>query len=237
MKAVLCIGGLDPSGRAGLMADARAVTAMGCRPLLVPTAMTFQSSSRAVGFEPVPPHIVLKQVSMLLEDEPVGAIKLGQLASVAVAKLVASLVRGPLVVDTPLATSSGVALFPLSSAASSYAPLLARATVVTPNAEEVLQLIEGASEPVEAARLLRAPAVLLKGGHRQPEAEQITDLLVAGHRERSFLSPRLTGTFRGTGCRLAAAIAARLAQGDELEPAIEAARAWLHSELLLERTL
>jgi hydroxymethylpyrimidine/phosphomethylpyrimidine kinase len=234
VTAVLCIGGLDPSGRAGLMADARAVEAMGARPLLVPTAMTFQTSGRAVGFEPVPPHIVLKQATLLLEDEPVGAIKLGQLASLATAKLVASLVRGLLVVDTPLATSSGVALFPAASAREGYIPLFAKATLVTPNAEELLRFTGGEVAPESLDQALGTSAVLLKGGHVAPDADEVVDLLASGGQIRRFASPRLRGPFRGTGCRLASAIAARLALGDPLDEAVARARDWLASELRRE---
>lgn len=232
MRAVLCIGGLDPAGRAGILADARAVTAMGARPLCVATALTLQTSKRAAGYEPVAAGLVERQVEMLLADEDVGAIKLGQLATPEIAAVLSRIMRAPLVVDTPLATSSGVPLFESSNVREAYTPLWSQATLVTPNREEVFVLAGGGcTDALEAARSLAVP-VLLKGGHAS--GSTVEDLLLRpGAEAISFRSDRLAGHFRGTGCRLASAIAARLALGDALEPAIETARSWLVAELRL----
>lgn len=233
MTAILCIGGLDPSGRAGLLADARAAEAMGVRALCVATALTYQSSRRATGYEPVPAHIVARQVRLLLEDEPVAAVKLGQLATPDVAAALLPLLGHlPLVVDTPLATSSGAPLFPPERVREAYGPLLARATLATPNAVEVFALagVDPSGDPEGAARRLEASAVLLKGGHRPGDvAEDL--LLTADGGRRGFSAPRVDGSFRGTGCRLASAIAARLALGDPLEQAVGRAKFWLYGEL------
>jgi hydroxymethylpyrimidine/phosphomethylpyrimidine kinase len=237
MKTVLCIGGLDPAGRAGLLADAAAVHALGARPLCVATALTFQSSIKVDGFEAVAPDIVRRQIEVLLRDEQVDAVKIGQLASAGNAAVVLGLPPElPIVLDTPLIASSGAALFPLSEIGA-YAPLVSRATLVTPNATEVL-LLTRASSPAErapalaAARRLDAKAVLLKGGHL-PGAE-VEDVLLRGGEEITLRSPRLSGRFRGTGCRLASAIAVGLAEGRDLRRSARDAHEWLHQQLVRE---
>lgn len=237
MKVVLCIGGLDPAGRAGLLADARAVEALGARAICVATALTHQSSIRVEGLTPVPPEVLAAQLAPLLRDEPIRAIKVGMLGTPANAAIIAALLPGlPMVLDTPLVSSSGAWLLESDDVPGTYAPLLARATLVTPNAPEALLLAglppgdeRGVVE--EAARRL-GRAVLLKGGHL-PGA-RVIDVLLAAEERREFSAPRIEGRFRGTGCRLASAIAARLAEGDPLEAAIEAARHWLLSRIYLE---
>jgi hydroxymethylpyrimidine/phosphomethylpyrimidine kinase len=227
--AVLLVGGLDPAGRAGLLADVRAVEAMGARALCVVTATTLQTSRRAEGFEPVPARVVARQIAMLLEDDPIAAIKLGQLASEETARAIAPLLSGLVVVDTPLATSSGTGLFSARSVRAAYAPIIERATLLTPNRVEITAWVH---DPETAASTLGVP-VLLKGGHAPGDV--VTDVLLRpdGSR-RSFESHRIPGKFRGTGCRLASAVAARLALDDDLETAIETARAWLVGRLQVE---
>jgi hydroxymethylpyrimidine/phosphomethylpyrimidine kinase len=117
-------------------------------------------------------------------------------------------------------------LFHPGSPRDDYRPIIERATVVTPNREEVMAFVD---DPETAARALGVP-VLLKGGHG--EGDVVRDVLQRpdGTR-RVYESTRIPGKFRGTGCRLASAIAARLALGDDLEKAIETARSWLVARL------
>ncbi|MFM2153373.1 MAG: hypothetical protein RL199_1808 [Pseudomonadota bacterium] len=233
---VLCIGGLDPAGRAGLLADVRAVEAMGGRALAVATALTHQTSSRAAGFAPVSPQVVARQVSMLLEDEPVGTVKVGQLASRATARAIAPLLSGVAVVlDTPFATSSGIELIPSCERAEAYGLLLPIATLVTPNLPEWSLLKTPGERDAEAMRRLGLRQLLLKGGHR-PVTEAAADVLLVTRAdgvldERTYTAPRVPGRFRGTGCGLASAIATGLARGEEIGGAIEAAKQWLTSSL------
>jgi hydroxymethylpyrimidine/phosphomethylpyrimidine kinase len=232
---VLCIGGLDPAGRAGLLADVRAVEAMGGRVLAVATALTHQTSSRAAGFAPVSPEVVARQVSMLLEDEPVGAVKLGQLASRATARVLAPILRGStLVLDTPFATTSGRELIPAAEREEAYGWLLPMASLVTPNLPEWSLLKRPAETEREAMRRLQLSRLLLKGGHR-PGGDTADDLLLQadgdGVFERTFSAPRVSGPFRGTGCSLASAIAVGLARGEPVSDAVGAAKRWLSAML------
>ena len=236
MKVVLCIGGLDPAGRAGLFADARAVAAMGARPVCVASALTFQSSVRVDGFEAVSEGTLRRQLEAVLRDEPVRAVKVGQPGNEANSRLLATLLPDvPIVVDTPLVSSSGASLF--EGAVDALGPLFARATLVTPNGDE-LRRLSGLPEATSRAELegaagALANAVLVKGGHF--DGARVVDVLVRRDGDRvEWGGARIEGKFRGTGCRLASAIAARLAERQPLVEAIGDARTWLVSELRKE---
>jgi hydroxymethylpyrimidine/phosphomethylpyrimidine kinase len=211
---------------------------MGARPLCVATALTFQSSVKVDGYEAVSPETLRRQIATLVRDEQIDAVKIGQIATPENAAVLADLpLKVPMVLDTPLVSSSGAELFPRDAVISSYRPLMARATVVTPNADEVFLLSgrprTGASDSAhEAAEALDAKAVLLKGGHMT--GERVTDVLFSRGIRAGFSSSRVPGRFRGTGCRLAAAIAAELAADDDLDAAVMTARFWLVKELRKE---
>jgi len=232
---VLVLAGLDPSGGAGLVADLEALSAVGARGWAVATALTAQGPRGARAMEPVPVPLVLAQVDALLDGatERLRAAKTGMLATVAIAAAVAErlsrpgIARVPLVVDPVLAASSGLPLLEGGGAppAEALGPLLARATLLTPNWPE-LELLAGRSlgseeEAVRAARELDVRAVLVKGGHRDGPP---VDVLVRGRRVTRLSGRRRPGTARGTGCRLASAIAGLLAGGAPLEDAVRGAK-------------
>jgi hydroxymethylpyrimidine/phosphomethylpyrimidine kinase len=208
---------------------------MGARPLCVATALTFQSSAKVDGYEAVSPETLRRQIATLVRDEQIDAVKIGQIATPENAAVLADLpLNVPMVLDTPLVSSSGAELFPRDSVVFSYRPLMARATVVTPNADEVFLLCGRTKESLRdaahgAAKSLDANAVLLKGGHL--EGEKVVDVLFQKSGPLEMSSPRIPGRFRGTGCRLASAIAAGLADGDTVESAAMNARLWLLQQL------
>jgi hydroxymethylpyrimidine/phosphomethylpyrimidine kinase len=230
---VLVVAGLDPTGGAGLLADAEALRAVGARAWAVATALTVQGPRGARGFEPVSPALLLAQLEALLGGrERPRVVKVGMIATGALARALAGrlaeppLARTPLVLDPVLRASSGATLLRApGSPGAALAPLLARARLATPNLEELAALTgddvstdEGA---IAAARRLGARAVLVKGGHR---AGAPVDLLVEGRRVTRVPGRRRPGTARGTGCRLASAIAGLLAQGRSLEDAVRGAK-------------
>jgi hydroxymethylpyrimidine/phosphomethylpyrimidine kinase len=230
---VLVVAGLDPSGGAGLVADLEALRAAGARGWAVAAALTFQGSSGARGFEPVSEAALLAQIEALLAgSERPGAVKTGMLASAALAAALAArlaaapLARVPLIVDPVLAATSGASLFDAGGVApgAALAPLLLRARLVTPNLAELAALtgeeVSSDEAAIRAARRLPA-AVLVKGGHREGAP---VDLLVERGRVTRFAGRRRPGVARGTGCRLASAIAAFLAQGAPLEEAVRGAK-------------
>jgi hydroxymethylpyrimidine/phosphomethylpyrimidine kinase len=232
---VLVVAGLDPTAGAGLAADLEGLRAVGARGWPVAAALTAQGPLGVRGWSPVPVAMLLAQLDALLDGapRPPGAIKTGMLGTAALAHALAArlrrrdLGRAPLVVDPVLRSSSGAPLLDLDdgSPAEALGPLLALARVVTPNLDE-LQALTGLEvgdddAAVAAARTLRARAVLVKGGHR---AGAPVDLLVEGRRVTRFTGRRRPGTARGTGCRLASALAGLLGRGATLEAAVRGAK-------------
>jgi len=233
---VLILAGLDPSGGAGLLADAEAIRAAGARPLCVATALTAQTTRRMHGFQPLAPPLALQTARALLEEEPVRAIKVGMVGTVAMAAAVAELLadaRLPAVVDPVLSASSGAALFQggPDAARRAYAGLWPYA-VITPNALEARILLRLEEDPLDADALERAArglvargafAALVKGGHAG--GTESVDVLCTKSACERLAAPRMAGkSARGTGCRLASALAAGLARGASLEEAARSAK-------------
>jgi hydroxymethylpyrimidine/phosphomethylpyrimidine kinase len=220
----LSLGGLDPSGGAGLTVDAVVAAACGVDALPIAVALTAQNGRGFAGFEVVPAACWQAAASMQLEDGPVGAAKVGFVGDAAQVRAVAAFVRSslrdvPLVVDPVLGATTGG--FTASNAlCDAYRhDLLPLATLCTPNVPELQALFGG-----DALRALASGcgAVLCKGGHGDGPAA--TDVLSTPTGRRSWERARLdVGEVRGTGCTLATAIAAHLACGDELEIACELA--------------
>jgi hydroxymethylpyrimidine/phosphomethylpyrimidine kinase len=240
---VVAIGGLDPTGGAGVVRDLLTARTLRERALLVPTAWTTQSAATGVtGIEPRAPEALEAAVRGALDvaNHPATrfVVKIGMLANSAGA---AAVLRGlgdfdgPIVFDPVLGASSGGSLFGGNPA--DLLPLGARATLFTPNATEAAALttriVADLTDAEEAARVLvrgGASAVLLKGGHLTGDAA--VDLLVTPERVRRFEAKRLGGPpVRGTGCALATAIAVALGRGLPLEDAIAEAKAWLHGAI------
>jgi hydroxymethylpyrimidine/phosphomethylpyrimidine kinase len=231
---VLVVAGLDPSGGAGLLADLEALGAVGAAGWAVATALTAQGALGARGFRATTPDFLRAQIDALLGGrERPRAVKAGMLGTAALARALAErlseppLQRAPLVVDPVLLASSGAPLLDLGGhdAGEALAPLLVRARLATPNLPELAALtgLDVADDElaVRAARTLPARAVLVKGGHREGAP---VDLLVEGRRVTRLTGRRRAGTARGTGCRLASAIAGLLAGGASLEEAVRGAK-------------
>lgn len=219
---VIVVAGLDPSGGAGLLADADAIRDAGARPLLCASALTIQTTRAVRGWHPVPPEVVAAQVLALAEEEgPIGAVKLGMLGAAALARELATLRSHPSlrdaawVIDPVIRSSSGAEL--IEGGAATYAALIEDA-FVTPNLAEAAALTGGEiaaseEEMARAAEVLLARgarAVLVKGGHLDGEP---LDLLVTRAERVALRGRRRPGTKRGTGCRLASWLAGGLARG------------------------
>jgi hydroxymethylpyrimidine/phosphomethylpyrimidine kinase len=230
------VAGLDPTGGAGLAADLEALAAVGARGYPVAAALTAQGPRGARAAVATRPWLILEQIDALLDGlaraERPRAVKTGMLGTGAAAEALAArlgrsdLARLPLVVDPVLAASSGLPLFRSRGVpARALRPLLERAALATPNLPELAALagreIPDDEAAVAAARELPCRAVLVKGGHR-PGAP--VDLLVRGRAVTRFPGRRRPGTARGTGCRLASAIAGLLARSETLEDAIRGAK-------------
>ena len=229
-RAVLVFAGLDPSGGAGVAADIEAIAAQGAHALPVVTALTVQDNNRVYEVQPVDSALLLRQARALVDSVEIGAVKIGIPGSAANAVAIAQVLRQlrerqpglPVVLDPVLASGAGDALG-RGDAVAVLAPLLALATVLVPNLPEA-----GALADV----LAKTPCqhLLLTGGHGS--GATVVNIWKWAGQERRWEWPRLDGEFHGSGCTLAAAIAARLALGEPMEQALERAQSYCHQALL-----
>jgi hydroxymethylpyrimidine/phosphomethylpyrimidine kinase len=233
---VLIIAGSDSGGGAGVQADIKTVTALGGYAASAITAVTVQDTLGVHAVHPIPPPIIAAQIRVVLADIGADAIKTGMLGDAAAIEAVLAALAEfpgiPLVVD-PVMTAKGGASLLAAGALGPLRHLMARAALVTPNAPEAAILTGVAiasTDDLRAAgeRLLTSGvrAVLMKGGH--VPGDSVIDLLMTLAGETVLEGPRIdTRHTHGTGCTLASACAAGLAQGLRLEDAV--ARAWAYT--------
>lgn len=241
---VLIIAGSDSGGGAGIQADIKTVTALGGYAATAITAVTVQNTRGVFAVEAISPAIIRDQIQVVLEDIGADVIKIGMLGDAATVDLVADALERwapetPLVLDPVMVAKGGHPLLTEDAVAAVAVRLVPRATVVTPNAPEASRLTGLAVETVEGQRAagralvaLGAQAALIKGGHL--DGAVITDVLCeTGGGEHLFQNERLHATAtHGTGCTLASAIAAKLAQGAPLGEAVRAARVYVRRAIL-----
>jgi hydroxymethylpyrimidine/phosphomethylpyrimidine kinase len=242
----LCtIAGSDPSGGAGLQGDLKTFAAHGARGTAVVTALTVQGARGVSRVEAVPPDLVAEQLAVVLEEFRPRALKTGMLWDGATIRAVAGRLAGAepqaRVIDPVLAASAGGALLVPDALPALIEVLLPLATVLTPNLPEAARLLGRAaitdSEAREAARALLAlgpEAVLVKGGHGG--GDEAVDWLATRRGVERFALPRVRGADpHGTGCALAAALAARLGRGEPLSEAVRGAKGYVFRALVAAR--
>ncbi|MGH8594999.1 MAG: bifunctional hydroxymethylpyrimidine kinase/phosphomethylpyrimidine kinase [Gammaproteobacteria bacterium] len=235
---VLLIGGSDPGAGAGIQADIKTVTALGSYAATAITALTAQDTWTVYEIMTVPAGFVLRQLRAVLDDIGADCLKTGMLVGANVVEALCDELSDrypdiPLVVDPVMAAKGGQRLLDLDGCAALKRCLIPRATVLTPNVPEAEYLtglkISNLAELKSAARSLLdlgAGAVLIKGGHLA--GEQVRDVLLTEGKEHVFAAPRIaTRHTHGTGCTLASAIAAGIAQGLTLVSAVERAQAYV----------
>jgi hydroxymethylpyrimidine kinase/phosphomethylpyrimidine kinase len=233
---VLTIAGLDPSGGAGIVADIKTITTLGCFPAAALTSITYQNTTGVFGAEHQTAQTLRAQLEPVLRDLDIAAAKTGMLPTAEIVAEVARLfseeaLPAP-VVDPVMVSTSGHDLIGDEAFQILKTRLLRVARVVTPNIPEAERLagfsIESEADmrrAAEAIRSLGARAVLVKGGHRAIERQAIDVLLDEDARLVEFREEYLdVGEIHGSGCTLSAAIAANLAKGLTLEDAIRAAK-------------
>ncbi len=242
----LTIAGSDSGGGAGVQADLKTFSALGCYGMSVITALTAQNTQEVTAVHAVPIDVVAAQIDAVLSDIGVDAVKIGMLLSAEIASTVAERLKqwqaGPVVLDPVMVAKSGDRLLAAAAIESLRKYVFPLADVVTPNLPEAAALldrpVEGREDMEKAAIELLGfgpKAVLLKGGHL--ESDQSADLLVyedegAHLMRRWFEYPRIdTPNTHGTGCTLSSAIAAYLARGMRLEPAVERARSYMQKAI------
>lgn len=246
LPRALTIAGSDSGGGAGIQADLKTFFALGCHGMSALTALTAQNTVAVSAIHEVPPEFVIAQIDAVSSDIGVDAAKTGMLASAAIVEAVAKAVEvhgiEHLVVDPVFVSKHRDHLLAPEAVTALVERLLPLAEVVTPNLYEAHGLVGGAeiTSPAgmrEAAEALHAKGpryVVVKGGHLPGEVA--TDVVYDGERFTELAGPRFdTEDTHGTGCTLSAAIAARLAHGDEVPAAIRAAKEFVSGAI--ERSL
>jgi len=232
---VLSFAASDPTGGAGIQADILTLAGLGCHPASVITALTVQDTAGVEGLLPVDAGWIADQARALLEDMPAAAFKLGMLASVeaiaAIAEIISDYPGVPLVFDPVLASGRGDQFASEDMIDAMLELLLPHTTVLTPNSLEARRLAasdeEGDSPGLaECARRLLGTGcgfVLVTGTHEN--SEQVLNTLYGSRGVvRSDRWPRLPGSYHGSGCTLASAIAAHLALGCAVDEAVAQAQ-------------
>jgi len=231
---VLTFSASDPSGGAGMQADLLTLASMGCHPLSVITALTVQDTLGVEGIMAIDSDWVADQARALLEDMPVDAFKIGVLGSVeniaAIAEIISDYPDVPLVLDPVLASGRGDELATDEMTHALRELLLPQTTILTPNSMEARRLadIDDEEDPslhVCAARLVEAGCeyVLVTGTH-EPTPKVVNTLYGKDGVVRTDTWPRLPGSYHGSGCTLASALAAMLASGVDLADAVREAQ-------------
>jgi hydroxymethylpyrimidine/phosphomethylpyrimidine kinase len=219
---VLTFAASDPTGGAGLQADLLTLAALGCHPLSVLTGLTVQDTSGVEHLEAIGADLVVRQARALLAETRVAAFKAGVLASADNVRAVAAIAAGhagvPLVVDPVLASGRGDSLASEAVRSALLEVLVPRATVLTPNSVEAERL-GGAQRLLD----LGARYVLVTGTH-DDTPEVINRLYDAGGLVREDRWQRLPGSYHGSGCTLASALAAGLANGRGVPQAVREAQ-------------
>lgn len=233
---VLSIAGHDPTGGAGIQADIEAIASQGCHAATVVTALTVQDTRDVQAVIPIAPASIAEQCRTLMADLVIRAIKLGLIPSVEIAQTVAALLDElpgvPVVLDPVLASGAGTPLSDQALRRSLRESLLPRTTLLTPNSREARQLAEQ-EDLDDCGRTLLAlgcAAVLITGAH-ESGPRVVNRLYLPDGRIDSVDWERLPGSYHGSGCTLAASIAALLARGLELGQAVHQAQGYTWNSL------
>jgi len=231
---VLAFAATDPSGGAGLQADMLTLASMGCHPLSVVTAVTIQDTMGVEEVMALDAEWVADQARCVLEDMPVAAFKVGMVGSIeniaAIAEVVSDYPEIPLILDPVLASGRGDELVTDEMISALRELLVPQSTIITPNSIEARRLAQEEGEEdidlAECARRLLATGceyVLITGTHEN--TPQVTNTLYGQDGVmRSDNWERLPGSYHGSGCTLASAIAATIANGLSISDAVQDAQ-------------
>ena len=239
---VLSIAGSDSGGGAGIQADLKTFSALGCYGMTAITALTAQNTCGVRAIHAVPPQMLRDQIDAVMEDIGADAVKIGMLHSPEIVQTVAQAIdrhaMQHVVFDPVMVATSGAVLIDNAAIEVLVRELFGRAAVITPNLDEAALLVGyplGSKQDMERAALdllaKGARAVLLKGGHLP--GSKVMDLLLSAGGEKLWMeAPRIDSpNTHGTGCTLSSAIAAHLALGSSLPDAVQQARNFVREAL------
>lgn len=236
---VLTFAASDPSGGAGIQADLLTLASMGCHPLCVLTAITVQDTVGVQAVHPLDVEWVIDQARCVLEDMPVAAFKIGVMGSAdiiaGIAEVVSDYPEIPLILDPVLASGRGDELASEAMLGALRDLLIPQTTVLTPNSLEVRRLVQGDFDEDELSlevcsqRIVEMGCeyVLVTGTHENTD-QVINSLFSREGLVRTDSWQRLPGSYHGSGCTLASAIAATVANGIDVPEAVRDAQefAW-----------
>jgi len=235
---VVTIGGVDPSGGAGLAADVSTLNQLGCHAAPVVTALTVQNTHNVQRVAPVDLTLLEQQIRTVFEDVTIAAVKIGLLSDARFPTLIASILADyaavPVVLDPVLAAGGGADLA-MPMLPVTLAALYPHTTVICPNRHELTALAQQPSINESAQDLLTQGCTnVLVTGADAPTANVMNQWFFAEGEnvgEKVFDWPRIAGVYHGTGCTLSSAIAAYLARGATVAEAIEQAQQFTHQAI------
>ena len=242
---VLTIAGSDSGGGAGIQADIKTISALGCYATTAITAITVQNTVGVEAVHPVPVDFVKGQIEAVLSDIGADAVKIGMLQSAEIVRAVAEMLRkykvGNVVLDPVMVSTSGHRLIEEDAIDTLRRELIPLSRVITPNIPEAEILLGGeeirsqASLPEMATRLSACygVSVLLKAGHLSED--ELTDILYDKETDKllQLTSKRIrTRNTHGTGCTMSSALAASLAKGETLQQAASSAKTFISNAII-----
>ncbi|VFM95078.1 MAG: hydroxymethylpyrimidine/phosphomethylpyrimidine kinase [Candidatus Kentron sp. G] len=236
---VLTIAGSDSGGGAGIQADIKTLSSLGCYAMSAITALTAQNTTGVMGIHPVPASFIDEQISAVLTDIGADAVKIGMLYSAQIIETVARSLQTHkarnIVLDPVMVAQSGDRLSGDETIRAIREHLLPLADILTPNIPEAELLLnrtlKGQQEMREGAKALAeygSRNILIKGGHSGENDSNDLLYSVAGDRFVILAGERIqTRNNHGTGCTLSSAIAGYLAKGHDMEEAVEKAKSYI----------
>lgn len=234
---ILSVAGSDSGGGAGIQADLKTISSLGCYGMTAITAITAQNTCGVTGIQAVTPDMLAAQIKAVVTDIGVDAVKIGMLHDPDVVHVVAAAIREykltRVVLDPVMVATSGDALIAPLTIAVLVKELFPLVSVITPNLDEASLLLKRpittrAQLDLAAKDLVAmgASAALVKGGHLA--GDEVTDVLLASGELTAFSSARIASqNTHGTGCTLSSAIACYLGMGYPLAEAVAKARSYI----------
>jgi hydroxymethylpyrimidine/phosphomethylpyrimidine kinase len=249
LRCVAAIAGTDPTGGAGLQADIKTISAIGCYAASIVTALVAQNTQGVQAIQEVLPAFIEKQIDSVFDDLTIDAVKIGMLHNTAVIKVVAAALKkfqpASIVLDPVMVAKDGSALLDLTTIDYLKENLFPLVTLITPNlfeAEKIVQRKISHSAEMELAAIeigqQANTSVLVKGGHfTSPQSADVVYMPQTQQCHWFYANRIETLNTHGTGCTLSSAIASFLAQDYGLLDAIAAAKKYLSNAIAAGSTL
>ena len=241
VPTVLSIAGFDGSGGAGIQADTKTISSLGCYAMNVLTALPVQNTQGVKNIFDIPVEAVKEQLDCLFEDTYPDSIKIGMVHNSKLVQTIADFLKdykGSIVFDPVMVSTSGHRLIQEETIAAIKELLFPIAQIITPNLDEVsvlvgreISTVHAMEEVADEILSLGCNAALLKGGHLQSDI--LTSILIQKNQAAQYFESKRVQTknTHGSGCSLSSAIASFLARGYQLEQSTENALMYINSAI------